>query len=192
MISGLFSTSCLLISSASHKQLRRILHGICSSVHRENSSSEVGSRVVMPQRTNNCEPKVYFYRSFLCQLPLLSQGQTNVVCQYEQEHIRIWRHGFTGGETGDLPYQNFAPSIKTLPHKTFQTTIKNIITLCMKVPWFYYSNRRQLFCNCPLFVIALVPDLFLAENQLILFESCSHFVVPTLFSLCCCLKLGNG
>ena len=40
-----------------------------------------------------------------------------------------------------------------------------IITLCMKLSWFCHTNSGQLFCNCPLFVIALVPGLFLAGNQ---------------------------
>ena len=40
-----------------------------------------------------------------------------------------------------------------------------VITLCMKLSWFCHTNRGHLFCNCPLFEIALVPGLFLAENQ---------------------------
>ena len=51
----------------------------------------------------------------------------------------------------------------------------SLITLCMKLPWF----RFQLFCNCPPFVIGLVPALFLVGNQQ---------RVRKLLSLCCCLK----
>ena len=38
----------------------------------------------------------------------------------------------------------------------YHTLIKLVITLCMKLPLFCHTNRGQLFCNCPLFVIALV------------------------------------
>ena len=38
-------------------------------------------------------------------------------------------------------------------------------TLCMKLSWFCHTNSGQLFCNCPLFVTALVPGHFLAGNQ---------------------------
>ena len=46
-------------------------------------------------------------------------------------------------------------------------------TLCMKLSWFCHTNSGQLFCNCPLFVIALVPGLFFGD------EICCHSVVAS-------------
>ena len=51
-----------------------------------------------------------------------------------------------------------------------------IITLCMKLSWFFHTNSGQLFCNCPLFVIALVPGLFSGGKP---DETCCHAVVAS-------------
>ena len=51
-----------------------------------------------------------------------------------------------------------------------------IITLCMKLSWFRQTNSGQLFCNCPLFVIALVPGLFFGGKP---DETCCHSVVAS-------------
>ena len=48
------------------------------------------------------------------------------------------------------------------------TVITYIITLCMKLSWFCHTNSGQLFCNCPVFVIALVPIIFYGD------ETCCH------------------
>ena len=40
-----------------------------------------------------------------------------------------------------------------------------LITLCMKLPWFCHTNIGQLFCNCPLFETALLPDLSFGGKQ---------------------------
>ena len=55
-----------------------------------------------------------------------------------------------------------------------------IITLCRKLPWFCHTNSGQLFCNCPLFVIALVPGLFLRETR------------RDVLSFCCCFKMAEN
>ena len=49
-----------------------------------------------------------------------------------------------------------------------------LITLCMKLSWFHHTNGGQLFCNCPLFVIALAPGLFFGGKP---DEMCCHSVV---------------
>ena len=46
----------------------------------------------------------------------------------------------------------------------------------MKLSWFCHTNSGQLFCNCPLFVIALVPGLFLGGKP---DETCCHSVVAS-------------
>ena len=46
----------------------------------------------------------------------------------------------------------------------------------MKLPWFSYTNSGQLFCNCPLFVIAIVPGLFFGGKPA---EMCCHSVVAS-------------
>ena len=51
-----------------------------------------------------------------------------------------------------------------------------LITLCIKLPWFCHTNSRQLFCNCPLFVIALVPGLFFGGKP---DKMCCHSVVSS-------------
>ena len=59
-------------------------------------------------------------------------------------------------------------------------TIKNyfleLITLYMKLSWFCHTNSGQSFCNCPLFVIALVPGLFFGEKP---DETCCHSIVAS-------------
>ena len=55
------------------------------------------------------------------------------------------------------------------------TIIPIIITLFMKLAQSRHTNSGQLFCNCPSFVIALVPDLFFGGKT-----------VRKLLSLCCC------
>ena len=54
--------------------------------------------------------------------------------------------------------------------------IMSLITLCMKLSWFCHTNSGQLFCNCPLFVIALVPGLFFGGKP---DETCCHSVVAS-------------
>ena len=44
--------------------------------------------------------------------------------------------------------------------KNRKCSFQTVITLCMKLLWFCHTNSGQLFCNCSLFVIALVPGLF--------------------------------
>ena len=51
-----------------------------------------------------------------------------------------------------------------------------IITLCMKLSLFCHTNSGQLFCNCPLFVIALVPGLIFGGKPE---ETCCHSVVAS-------------
>ena len=51
-----------------------------------------------------------------------------------------------------------------------------LITLCMKLSWFCHTNSGQLFCNCPLFVIALVPGLFFGGKP---DETCCDSVVAS-------------
>ena len=51
-----------------------------------------------------------------------------------------------------------------------------LITLCMKLFWFCHTNSGQLFCNGPLFVIALVPGLFFGGKP---DETCCHSVVAS-------------
>ena len=46
----------------------------------------------------------------------------------------------------------------------------------MKLPWFCHTNSGQLFCNCPLCVIALVPGLFFGGKP---DEMCCHSVVAS-------------
>ena len=58
----------------------------------------------------------------------------------------------------------------------FQSNSKILITLCMKLSWFCHTNSRQLFCNCPLFVIALVPGLFFGGKP---DQTCCHSVVAS-------------
>ena len=48
---------------------------------------------------------------------------------------------------------------------------RDVIKICMKLPWFW-----QLFCNCPLFVIALVPGLFFGGKPV---ETSCHPVVSS-------------
>ena len=55
-------------------------------------------------------------------------------------------------------------------------TVYGLITLCMKLSWFCHTNSGQLFCNCPLFVIALVPGLFFGGKP---DETCCHSVVAS-------------
>ena len=50
--------------------------------------------------------------------------------------------------------------------KSYADMFQALITLCMKLSWFGHTNSGQLFCNCPLFVIALIPGLFLVGNQM--------------------------
>ena len=54
--------------------------------------------------------------------------------------------------------------------------VTQLITLCMKLSWFCHTNSGQLFCNCPLFVIALVPGLFFGRKP---DETCCHSVVAS-------------
>ena len=54
--------------------------------------------------------------------------------------------------------------------------LQRIITLCMKLSWFCHTNSGQLFCNCPLFVIALVPGLLFGGKP---DETCCHSVVAS-------------
>ena len=60
-----------------------------------------------------------------------------------------------------------------------------IITGCMKLPLFCHLESEQLFLNCPPFVTALVPGLFLAGNQPRhrKFESCCHFAVTSKYNV---------
>ena len=51
-----------------------------------------------------------------------------------------------------------------------------LITLCMELSWFCHTNSGQLFCNCPLFVIAPVPGLFFGWKP---DETCCHSVVAS-------------
>ena len=46
----------------------------------------------------------------------------------------------------------------------------------MKLPWFCHTNNGQLFYNCLLFVIALVPGLFFGGKP---DETCYHSVVAS-------------
>ena len=55
-------------------------------------------------------------------------------------------------------------------------TINGVITPCMKLFWFCHTNSRQLFCNCLLFVIALVPGLLYGREP---DETCCHSVVAS-------------
>ena len=68
-----------------------------------------------------------------------------------------------------------------LRDKVAETTVCMLITLCMKLPWFCHTKRGQLFCNCPLFVITIVPRLFFAGKT-------SRDVL----SFCCCLKMAKN
>ena len=62
-------------------------------------------------------------------------------------------------------------------HNINISTIVNIlITLCMKLSWFCQTNSGQLFCNCPLFVIALVPGFIFGRKP---DETCCHSVVAS-------------
>ena len=63
------------------------------------------------------------------------------------------------------------------------TEFQIVITLCMKLSWFCHTNGRQLFCNCLLFVIALVPGHFFYRKPN---ETCCHSVVASKW-----LKLGQ-
>ena len=60
--------------------------------------------------------------------------------------------------------------------KPLRKVIIVVITLCMKLSWFCHTNSGQLFCNCPLFVIALVPGLFFGGKP---DETCCHSVVAS-------------
>ena len=55
-------------------------------------------------------------------------------------------------------------------------SIQFVITLCMKLPWFCHTNSRQLFCNCQLFAVALVPGLFFGGKPN---ETCCHSAVAS-------------
>ena len=55
-------------------------------------------------------------------------------------------------------------------------SIFHLITLFMKLPWFCHINSGQLFCNCPLFAIAIVPGLFGRKPA----KTCCHSVVASL------------
>ena len=46
----------------------------------------------------------------------------------------------------------------------------------MKLSWFCHTNSGQLFCNCPLCVIALAPGLFFGGKP---DETCCHSVVAS-------------
>ena len=54
------------------------------------------------------------------------------------------------------------------------TLIMFRITPWMKLLWFCHTNSGQLFCNCPVFVIVLVPGLFCGGKP---DETCCHSVV---------------
>ena len=43
-------------------------------------------------------------------------------------------------------------------------------------PWFCHTNSGKLFCNCPLFVIALISGLFFGRKP---DETCCHSVVAS-------------
>ena len=58
---------------------------------------------------------------------------------------------------------------------------KTFFTLCMKLRWFCHKNSGQLFCNCLLFVIVLVPALFSGGKPA---ETCCHS--------CCCFKMAEN
>ena len=46
----------------------------------------------------------------------------------------------------------------------------------MKLSWFCHTNSGQLYCNCPPFVIALVPGLFSGGKP---DKTCCHSVVAS-------------
>ena len=45
-----------------------------------------------------------------------------------------------------------------------------------KLPWLRHTNSGQLFCNCPLYVTALVPGFFLGGKPA---EMCCHSIVAS-------------
>ena len=69
-------------------------------------------------------------------------------------------------------------------------SIKLLITFCMKLPWFCQTNSGQLFCNCPLFVIALSRPLFWRETSQDLLSFCRCFkMAENSVSLLCRMKI---
>ena len=89
----------------------------------------------------------------------------------------IQKLGIKAMNTPELSFPSI-PSFET-PCRTYVSRskfIRVVITLCMKLSWFCHTNRGQLFCNCPLFVIALVPGLFLGGKP---DETCCHSVVAS-------------
>ena len=104
------------------------------------------------------------FKSFDCKMTNLSGSMVPVLMQFPAMFTLCWMHF---GRT-------FVMGTSVLSQNVCFLTIADLITLCMKLPWFCHTNSKQLFCNGPLFVIALVPCFFFGRKP---DEVCCHSVV---------------
>ena len=111
------------------------------------------------------------FKSFDCKMTNLYGSMVPVLMQFPAMFTLCWMHfGCTLVMGKSVLSQNFC-----------FLTITDLITICMKLPWFCHTNSKQLFCNGPLFVIALVPCFFFWQETR-----------RGVLSFCCCCKMAEN